>query len=94
MVKLFTSFVRNPLHPRLEMQLNYFREQDIEADCSFDDKPAVSAFDKLRMMLCLKYFRWDLITDFNSRLPENQLFTFMISACFRLQNTQVEKETR
>lgn len=73
MVKLFTSFVRNPLHPRLEMQLNYFREQDIEADCSFDDKPAVSAFDKLRMMLCLKYFRWDLITDFNSRLPENQL---------------------
>jgi len=71
MVKLFTAFPRNPLHPRLEMQLNYFRDQQIEVECFFDDKSSVSTFNKFRTKLCLKYFRWDLISGYVPKIAEN-----------------------
>lgn len=72
MIRIFTAFQRNPLHPRLEMQLKHFEQTGEAVDCSFDEGIPASSFSKLKTKLWLKYFRFDLIDAYKQRIGENE----------------------
>lgn len=60
MIYFFTIFKKAPLHPRLEMQLQWLKEQGWQTTCFFGDEPQ-GIWYKWLNKLTWKLVRWDLI---------------------------------
>lgn len=70
MLKIFTSFQENPLHPRLEMQVNWFQSNGIQTKVYFDKSEKVSFLVNFYNRLLLKFFRLDLIRKYKRELDD------------------------
>jgi hypothetical protein len=70
MLKVFTVFKSNPLHPRLEMQMNWWKQNGILVEVYFLE-PEKGIFYKFLNRLFLKTVRWDLVQKFKSEIKPN-----------------------